>query len=329
MKNWILFALLIVVVSGLPTQSPVAADHPMLLVTDRDGNLLYFINADTYEVTGSLKTGKGPQEVIVSPDWKTAFVANFHDHRNIITVVDLDKLEKIKELSPAPYFRPHGMAVTGDGKKLYVTCEANRTVAEMNIATGEVLRGLTTSEHLSHMLVLSPDEKMVYTANSHSGNVSYIALVEGMRSGRVFSGNGCEGIAISPDGTELWTSNRRAGTVSIIDTKEKKLLTTVECLGYPVRVKFTPDGKRVMVVCASYNLVNVFDTESYESIDVIATNQVPVGIDITPDGKRAFTANNGEPSVTVIDVENLKPIESFQLGTYPFGIAYVKAAGRR
>lgn len=329
MKNLTLTTLLLFAVSGLLTQSAVAADYPLLLVTDKTESVLYVVNAETYETVSTLKTGKGPQEIAVTPDQKTALVSNFGDHRNTVMVVDLVELAKVKDLDPTPNYRPHGMAITRDGKKLYVTCETTKSVAEMNIVTGQLLRSFKTQEFLSHMLVLSTDEKTLYTANTEAGNVSYIALVEGERSGRILSGRGCEGIAISPDGEEIWTTNKKADTVGIIDTKTKKLIHTLECPGWPRRVVFTPDGTRALVSCTSINVVNIFDVESRQSIDVIATNKTPGGITVSHDNKRAFTANFEESSVTVINLETLKPVTSFPIGTNLFGIAYVEATGRR
>jgi YVTN family beta-propeller protein len=329
LKHWILSAILLAVAVLFIAQPTAAADHPLLLVVDRQANELFFVHAETFKVLESIRTGTMPQTVAVSPDGKTAFVANHNDHRNTIMVVDIEERLKIKDIKPTPAWKPHDMAITRDGKRLFVTCEASRAVAEMDIASGKFLRQFDTNEKLSHMLALSPDEKTIYTANAANGTVVIIDVEEGKRKGSLRSGNGCEGIAISPDGLEVWATNRRSETIAIIDTQSRKVLERIECRGYPIRVEFTPDGKRALVSCAELNYINVFDAETHESIDVVRTNPVPVGIAISPDGKRAFTANNGEPSVTVIDLDELRPIESFRLGKYPMGIAYVPATDGR
>jgi len=328
LKRLLTFIVLAITAVSVCIQPAAAFEEPLLLVTDRQGNKLYFVNADTYEILGSLATGIQPQEIAVTPDNKKAFVANHNDHRNTIMVVDLENLTKVGELVPTPYWKPHSMAVTGDGTKLYVTCEATKSVAELNIETGKVLRGFKTNERNSHMLVLSPDEKTIYTANSIHGTVVYIEVESGLRRGSILSGPGCEGIAISPDGLEVWAANRQADTIAIIDTKTKKVTKTINCKGYPLRVKFTPNGDRALVSCATANVINVFDAKTHESIGFVRTNEVPVGIAMTPDAKRVFTACNGEPSVTVIDLEKQEILESFPIGVYPFGIAYVEGTGR-
>jgi YVTN family beta-propeller protein len=329
LRHWLASIVLAVVIAGMFGRTASAFEVPLLLVTDREANKLHFVNADTYEIIGSIPTGRRPQEIAVTPDNKKAFVSNLLDHRNIITVVDLEELTKLDDLVPTPYYKPHSMAVTRDGKRLYVTTEVTKSITEMSIETGKVLRAFDTNELLSHMLVLSPDEKTIYTTSALNGVVVFIDVESGLRKGSILSGAGCEGIDISPDGSEVWAANRRGDNVTIIDTETKKVIEKVGCTGYPLRVEFTPDGTKVLVSCASANVVNVFDAKSHESIGFARTQQVPVGIAISPDGKRAFTANNGEPSVTVIDLEKLEAIDSFPIGVYPFGIVYVEATQPR
>ena len=325
MKNWTGAGLLAIAVICCLAQPLAAADYPMLLVVDRDAKTLFFVNAETYKIVSTLRTGVGAQEVVVSPDWKTAFVSNFNDHTNTIMVIDVESREKIKDIKPTPYYKPHGMVVTPDNKTLYATCEANRAVVEMDIKSGKVLRSFETDQKLSHMLALSPDQKMIYTANAAEGTVTFIDLASGTRLGSTRSGSGCEGIAVTNDGSEVWATNRRSDTIVIIDTKTRKIIEEVECRGYPMRVMFTPDGARAVVACAARNYLNVFDTKTRESIDVVRTRQVPVGIDITPDGKTAFSANNGEPSVSIIDLDSMKEVHYFAIGKYPFSVRYVPA----
>jgi len=329
LKHAISILLLVITFVFILTPELGAYEHPLLLIADRDENMLYLVNAETLDLVGRIKTGKQPQVIVVSPDGQTAYVSNHNDSKNTIMLVDLVDLVKIKDITPTPYYKPHDMAITADGKRLFVTCEANRVVVEMNLATDKVTRAFKTKEKLTHMLALAPDEQTLYTTNAANGNVCIIDVVTGDLKKLLPSGPGCEAIAISPDGSEVWAGNRRADTITIIDTQTRKVKEKIDCLGYPLRIKFTPDGKRVLVTCPAANRVTVFDSKSHEEITTVATKPVPVGIDITPDGKRAFTANNGEPSITVIDLVTMEPLESFPIGKYPFAVKYVEAKGSR
>jgi len=329
LKHKISIILLVITFMFILASDLGAYEQPLLLIADRNENMLYFVNAETFALVGRIKTGQQPQIIVVSPDGKTAYVSNHNDHKNTIMLVDLVDLVKIRDITPEPYYKPHDMAITADGKKMFVTCEASRVVVEMSLLTDKVTRAFKTREKLTHMLALSPDEQTIYTANAVNGNVSIIDVATGELKTTIPSGPGCEAIAISPDGSEVWAGNRRGDTITIIDTQTRNVKEKIDCRGYPLRIKFTPDGKRALVTCPAANRVAVFDSKSHEEIATVTTKPVPVGIDITPDGKRAFTANNGEPSITVIDLVTMEPLESFPIGEYPFAVTYVEARGSR
>jgi YVTN family beta-propeller protein len=303
----------------------LAFEHPVLLVTDREGNRVFFVHPETHETVASIRTGDEPREIAVTPDGKTAYVANYNDPKNTITVLDLVDLVKVKDINPEPDWLPHGLAITKDGKRLYAACTATRSVSEMSLPDGKVLRSIKTMEKLGRQLVLTPDNKTIYVANQVNGNVTYIDVAAGARKGSIRSGDGCEGIAVSPDGKEVWTTNRRDNTILVIDTATKKPKNQLDCEGYPLRVEFTLDGRNALVSCAELNEIAVFDASSYEIVGKVATEAVPVGITFKPDGKRAYTANFGAGSVTEIDLGTLKPVASFPVGKKPYGIRYIEA----
>jgi YVTN family beta-propeller protein len=316
--------LLLALISACAVAQPLFAfKHPIILVTDRETNRVYFINPETNKSFGSIRTGTEPREIAVTPDGKTAYIANHNDHRNTIMVLDLVELVKVKDITPKPGAKPHGLKISTGGDRLYVTTEATRSVTEMSIPEGKVLRSFDLNEKLGRLLVLSPDNNKLYVAGQADGIVIYVDVKEGVRKGSTRCGEGSEGIGISRDGSEIWITNRRDGSITVIDTGKKQVKKEIECRGYPLRAEFTPDGKRVLVSCAELDLINVFDASSYEIIGQVKTELTPVGITITPDGKRAYITNFGGSSVTEIDLEELKEIISFPVGKKPYGIHYV------
>lgn len=319
-------ALLLVVIALCVLAQPLFAfKHPVILVTDRQADRVFFVDPETHKTVGSVRAGDEPREIAVTPDGKTAYIPNHSDPANTILVLDLVDLVKVKDIDPKPNWRPHGVAISRDGKRLYVACEATRSVAEMSIPDGRVLRSIDINEKLGRQLVLTPDQSTLYVASQVSGTVVYIDVEQGRRKGSVRSGEGCEGLAVSPDGGEIWATNRRDDTVLVIDTGTNKPKKHLKAAGYPLRAEFTPDGKRVLVSCAELNQVTVFDASTSEVVGHVPTEAVPVGITFRPDGKRAYTANFGAGSVTEIDLDALKPVASFAVGSKPYGIRYIEA----
>lgn len=318
-----------------------AAWADWLIVLNKSDHDAALVNPETLTVAAKLPTGKGPHEVAVTPDGRWAFVSNYGSFAvfregerpqmqpgSTLTVFDL-KERKVKATYDLGEFRqPHGVAVSRDGKLIWVTCEGTQAVLELDAATGKILRHWKTEQNVSHMVVPTRDEKKLYVANIGSGTVTVInRATNAVKS--IATGQGTEGIDVSPDGKEVWVANREmqqpAGTITVINAATDAILATFSSGGQmPIRVKFTPNGKEVFVSNARSNSVTVFDAASRKLVATIEVGAVPVGIQMTPDGKRAFVANTNDNKVSVLDVPGRKVLRTFQTGTEPDGMAWAR-----
>ncbi len=314
---------------------PSAAADGMLVVLNKSDHEAALMDPETLQVVAKLPTGKGPHEAAAAPDGKTAYLSNYGSYAvfregerpqmqpgNTITVLDLKNRKVKATFDLGRYTQPHGIWVSKDGSRVWVTCEGAKAVLELDAASGKVLKAWETSQDVSHMVVPTPDENKLYVANIGSGSVTVIDrttdIVKSIRTGA-----GAEGIAVSPDGREVWVTNREANTVAVISTASDSVAVTFESGGVmPIRTKFTLDGSQAWVSNARSNSVTVFDAATRQLLDTIEVGAVPVGILMTPDGRRAFVANTNDNKVTVIDVSSRKVTTTFAPGTEPDGMAW-------
>ncbi len=336
---------------GLTICFPVAGCAEAVAAQTLSGTLIVLNKAEasaslldcaTGEQRLKLPTGDGPHEVAISPDGKTAVVANYggREPGHTLTVIDLPAKRVVKTIELG-FHRPHGIEFLPDGKRLAVTAEAEQVVALVDVEAGSVSGSIRTDQQASHMLVLGLKAPRIYVANIRSGNLSVIDVEQSKAIATIETGAGAEGIDIAPDGGEVWVSNRSADTVSIIDTQRLEVVSTVPCAAFPIRVKFTPDGRHVLVSNARSGDIAVFDAAKRTELRRIAmqaesvddTSQrlfqdrfgrgpVPVGILIEPDGKLAFVANTNADVVTVIDLTTWKIAGRLTAGKEPDGLGY-------
>lgn len=314
---------------------PVAALTDVLVVLNKSDHELAVVDAASYQVLAKLTTGKGPHEVAVARDGRYAYVSNYGsfgvfrqgeqprmEPGNTITVIDLKKRAVKATFDLGSFTRPHGIWISRDSKRLWVTCEGSQAVLELDTATGKILKSWKTNQQTSHMVVPTRNEKKLYVANIGSGSVSVIDR----RSDAVTTiptAAGAEGIDVSPNGREVWVGNRAANTLSVIDAAADRVVATFDSGGkMPIRVKFTPDGKQVWVSNARSNTVTVFNARSRKLLATVDVGAVPVGIQITPDGRLAFVANTNANQVTLIEVPSRKILRTFATGTEPDGMAW-------
>ncbi len=320
-----LIATLLLVALVLEVVSPVEAQttQPLLLVLNKSENTLAIVDARTLKVTTRIPTGEAPHEVTTSPDGRFAYVANYGTGPkpgSTISVIDLAARKEIKRIDLAPLLRPHG--ITFAAGAVYFTVEGSRAVARYDPGSDRINWLMGTGQQQTHMVVVTPDGKKLYTANIGSNTVTAIELATG-RMIQISVGQGPEGIDLSPDGKELWVAHRNDGMLSVIDVATDKVKESFKVGEMPIRVKFTPDGRRVLISNARGNEVAIFDAATRKEWKRIPVGAVPVGLLVTPDGKRAFVAATQANKVSVINLEDGTIVGEIEPGREPDGLAWV------
>ncbi len=302
------------------TAAPSNTDAGLLLVANKLDNTLYFINAETLELVDSTTTGEDPHEAVVTPDGNWAYTANMNG--NSLSVIDMATLEEVRRIDLAEFGKPHGLAVSGNGEKLYVTTEGSRVaVLEIEVSTDSILRVFETGQQGTHMVALSKDERTAYAPNLGSGNTTVIDLEAGEVVKTLATGDGTEGIDVHPNGGEVWIT-ARSGSVAVVNTETNEIEATLPADGLPIRVKFTPDGKHALVSCLQGRKVIVFDVADRKAIKEIETGAGPVGVLVRPDGEVAFIANTEDDIISVLDLNTLEITGSIPAGNTPDGMAF-------
>ena len=300
-----------------------------LVVLNKEDATLAIVDPQSGRVLGTVPTGQGPHELVVSTDGKYAFASNYGTAQapgSTISMIDIAAQKEFRRIDVSPLRRPHGLAFQSG--KLYFSAEANRKIARYDPATDKIDWEFETGLNATHMVLPTPDGKTILTSNIASNSVSVI-----QQNGdgtwtqtAVPVGKGPEGIDISADGRTAWSAHSQDGGVSIIDIPAKKVIATIP-LGTKRsnRIKLTHDGKFALVSDLDAGDLVVVDTSARKEVKRLALGKAPEGI-LIPPGREgdatAYVAVNGDNFVAVVDLKTWTVARKIQTGTGPDGMAW-------
>lgn len=146
-----------VTVGEEPEGISLAPDGKSLWVSARGSNQAFKLNPTTMDVVSTLGTGAFPLRLAIRPQGDVAVTSDLMDGG--MSVIDLSKSEVVRKIavsSPAEAQERFQVTIlwSDDGKRIYVAETASNTVAEVDYATGKVLRRLTTGEGGDGMAIL-------------------------------------------------------------------------------------------------------------------------------------------------------------------------------
>ncbi|MCF6300760.1 MAG: YncE family protein, partial [Proteobacteria bacterium] len=220
-------------------QIVIAGDNSLLLAVNKNSDYLSVLDLGKGLEIKKIPTGQGPHEVAISPDGKFAIVTNYgygcveSKAGKSLTVVNLHDYSTMN--IPLGKFRsPHGIVAFKDNIHVAVTVECSKALLIVNIHTGEISQAIDTGADVSHMVILSADEKTAFVSNISSGSVSVLDLTTGKLIKTIITGKGAEGIALSTDGRQVWVTNRGVNTISIIEVESLTVSKTLKTEEFPI-----------------------------------------------------------------------------------------------
>jgi len=295
---------------------------PALLVLNKEEATLAIVNPESFKIVAKIPTGNSPHEVAASADGRWAFVSNYGSGGRTISVIDLIA-QKERRVDVGALRGVHGIA-TQSGKAIFAS-EAAKAVASYDPVTGKIEKLVDTNQDVSHMVVLGPDGKKMFTTNMGSGTVTIAERGATWTATSVKVGDGPEGIDVSPDGKEIWTATYGDGNIVVVDVAARRVKQTFPSHTRRAnRVKITPDGRFALVSDMGGGELVIFDVPARKEIKRLRLGASPEGVLIEPSGERAFVAVTGDNQVAVIDLKTMSVVFRFSPGdgSGPDGMAW-------
>ncbi len=294
--------------------------------------------------------------LVFSPDGSRIYLSNVNGDIKVFSVQPDHKVIPLFSIPLPPANAPSrkseipaGIAVSPDGKKIYVALNLSNRLAELDAATGRVLRiwdvGVAPYDvvlagrkiYVSNWGGRRPEADSVTGPAGHGtqvrvdsrfiaseGSVSVIDLdpkseIRNPKS-EIVTGLHADALALSPNGRWLVVANSGSDTLSVIDTRKDQIVETVcarqnpgDLFGaQPNALAFDKSGKNLFVCNGTQNAVAVFQFKPGESklLGLIPAGWFPGAIAFDAPRKEIYVAN-----IKNIGTKMEKPRTGFGHGT--------------
>ena len=246
----------------------ISPDGSTLYVLTKDGtgpNLpgdLVVIDTATNQVTDTIAVGDGPFSIVVTPDANTIY---FNNEMGDMLIYDTSTLTQTGSISNVGFGY---LALTPDGRTLFVTDFLGTTVAVILISTDSVIDTITVANNPGRSVVSARD--ILYVPNIQSGSVSVID----------------------------------ASTHDVITTIN---LPTTQAPSVPTSTGATPDGTYIFVTDPGTGILHVIDSFTNTVVANVPLSQSPEAnaTTFTPDGNTAYISNVMSTTITQIDISSV------------------------
>ena len=215
---------------------------------------------------------------------------------------------------------PFGIAVTPDGKYVYVTNHEDNTVSIISTASQEVIKVISVDK-LPGGIAVSPDGKFAYVGHFDADAFAVISTASQEVVDMFDVGHELGGImAISPDGTTIYVSQfPGAGGIIIISTATKQAIREID-VKPSMDIAIAPDGGWVYVVDPIHEELVQISTANQEVV-----GRIPLGQDahdftqfaVSPDGDFVYVPVDN--AVTFVSTKSKEVVGTIEIGSEALG----------
>ncbi len=299
-------ALVLVVLCAALAAPIASAANAFAIGGSSSSGVVVPINLATNVAGTPLNLGETPNDLTVSPDGKTAYVA-IGDSFNAgkIIVLDTETATKKSEITGTDLTQPMNAVVSPDGKTLYVIKKK-----------GVVPVNLETLAHGAEMTLPAESEKGG-AAISADGSTLWVSVGRGLvRINTALStvsptitdtGSSGNDVEVSPDGKTVYTAGYSSAVVGRVDVATGTALSNLTTTASARAIELSPDGTKLYIGENGSGNAGTFGTYDLAGGSAlpdlaIGANTGPIGLAVNNTGTTAYLADLNTKAISVIDL---------------------------
>jgi YVTN family beta-propeller protein len=310
---------------ALPLPLTAAGSAVRIVQTNSAGDSVHIIDVATNKIVAEIPDIERAHGAQASPDGSWVWISNEAD--STVDVINVKTMKVTKKIALSGH--PNNLAITPDGRKLYVAIAQAPGAVDV-IDTTSQARIRTISVHGGvHNTYVTPDGKFAVAGMIGARNMTVIDTRTDMPVWAHYFDLGVRPMTfdVNPDG-----STRRAyaqlsefNGFAVVDFQTRKEVARIK---YPETgrkpvgfggntahgIGVTPDNTRLVANSSENSSVYVYSLPDLKLLGGVEIGHSPNWVALTPDSKFAYISLAGSNSVAVLDIKAMKVVTEIKTG---------------
>jgi len=343
MRRSILPLLLATLTSAAGGRGEAQSPH-LLFVENTQGGDVSVIDGRTLTVVGTIPVGQTPEDIVAAPDGSVLYLSRIvrsASGRPTGTgeVVAIDPATRAVTWRANFHGSPNHLAVSPDGKRVFVTIVSGDWVDVVDPATHAMVDSITVGTG-PHDIEVTADGRRLFVGLIRGTDVVEVEVATHRILRKIAVGDNVRPIALSSDERRLFVQLSRHHEFLVADPESGEVLRHVAMpvpegkslpATMPIDVnhglRVTRDGKFLLANGSIVDETAIFALPSFTLVGTVPVGRDPNWITLSPDGSRAYVSNRGSDDVSVIDLRSRREIARIKVGQYPQRMAAVAIRG--
>jgi len=261
-----------------------------------------------------------------------------HTHSLWVTLGDSDQLVEVDPHTFESLRRikvdrgVHGLAITGDGTKVFVASDKTGMFQVVDARRGAVVGQIHIGNDPNQM-TLSADERFAFVPMRGEASVTVVQLNPLRLVKKLPMDRGPHDAITSADGKRVWVGAQYGTSIAEIDVASQAVVRTIQT-GAGVRpIKESADGRQLYVALSSLIGFVVVDLASGQVTRRVELGKLPDGvpvpyketythdIELSPDGKELWLCDDVNDLIRVVRLSDMKELTQIRTGHFPHWFA--------
>jgi YVTN family beta-propeller protein len=290
-------------------------------VTNEGSDSVSVIDRALDQVVSVLAVGKAPRGITVTRDASQAFVVDAG--ASTLSIIDINTDRVMHRTNLEAGANASEVAITPDGRKLYVTNTMLNNVSVIDARSFQTLRTIPVG-FSPRALAPVPIGGGMLVANGGSNSVSLIDTSRDAVVTTIPVDFQPSNMAVDPSGSQAFVPHLASPRLAVVSLSSQRTVRTLT-VGMVAAALSESDGavRRLFLARPAAGRVVLYDVTQGSEIESIPVGQDPRYLALDTEREKLYVVNRGSDTVTVIDRVSRRVRATIQVGKRPYAMAIV------